>query len=99
MDPTLPTFEAGGTTFVVVPASLAAKHGILADEAGERRRKLGGKLRRARERAELTQAQLGKLLGCGQSAVSAVEHGRDPCSESRAAAWLEACSTAKGAKA
>lgn len=93
-----PTLTIGGTTYVVVPQAVAAAHGIGRDPQEVRRRKLGRKLRRARMRAGLTQGELGELLGCGQPSVSAVEHGRDPCSEDRAAAWLAACaSTAKGA--
>ena len=95
-----PTLTIGGATYVVVPQAVAAAHGIGSDPQAEKRRKLGRKLRRARERAKLSQAQLAELLGCGQPSVSSVEHGREACSEERAAAWLEACgSTARGAKA
>jgi DNA-binding XRE family transcriptional regulator len=98
--PAFPTFEAGGTVFLVVPATVAAAHGIGSDPAAERRRKLGAKLHRARVRAGLSQAELAARLGCGQPSVSAVEHGREPCSEDRAGAWLAACdSTAKGRQA
>ena len=91
MKSNLPTFEAGGTTFVVVPAALAAAHGIGTDPSARRRLTLGKRLRRARRKAKLSQAELGKRLGCSQPSISAVEAGREPCSEARAATWLAAC--------
>ncbi len=96
MKPNLPTFEAGGTTFVVVPATLAAKHGLLDDAAAARRRSLGKRLRRARLAAKLTQVELAERLGSSQPSISAVEAGREPCSEDRAAAWLDACGSTAG---
>jgi len=92
----LPTFEAGGTTFAVVPVRLLADHGLLDDPAAERRRRLGRRLRRARQRVGLSQAALAELLGTSQPSVCAVEHGREHCSEARAAAWLEVCSSTTG---
>ena len=94
----LPSFEAGGTTFLVVPAALAAAHGIGTDPSAERRRKLGAKLHRARVRAGLSQSELAVRLGCAQPSVSAVEHGREACSEDRAGAWLAACASTPKAR-
>ncbi len=91
METSLPTFEAGGVRFVVVPEAVALAHGIGTDPAAKRRTALGKRLRRARVSAKLTQAELGQRLGCAQSSISAVEHGREPCSEARAATWLAAC--------
>ena len=94
--PTVPTVELAGVTYVIIPATLAAEHGIIGDKAAERRRALGRKLRRARTKADLSQAELAAKLGTSQPSISAVEGGREPCSEDRAAAWLAACGSTGG---
>ena len=88
---TLPTFTANGVRFVVVPATVAAKHGLgEPDPAVERQRAIGERLRAARAHAELSQSELAARLDWTQAAVSAAERGRDPISDDRAVAVLEA---------
>lgn len=86
-----PAFVAGGTRFIVLPERVAREHGILDDPAAQRRLALGVRLRRARQRAGLSQAALAAELAVEQPYISATENGREPCSEERAAKWLAAC--------
>ena len=87
----LPTIDAGGTTFVVVPLEVAGAHGIVDDPAAERRRAVGERLRRAREHAGLTLAELAGKLGTYQPSVCACERAREYIGEERVNAWLAAC--------
>lgn len=86
-----PSFELGGTRFLVIPEREAARHGIGSDPDAAQRATLARRLRRARERAGLSQGELAERLGVTQPYVSATEAGRDGCSEDRAKAWLAAC--------
>lgn len=54
--------------------------------AYEYRRKVGAKLRDYRLRAEMTQAQLGDILGVGLTTISAIETGRSSLPPERYAA-------------
>lgn len=90
-----PTFTVSGKRFLVIPATVAARHGIGSDPAAQRRAKLGRRIRRARVRAGLTQASLASLLGCSQPVVASVESGREAVSDERAAEWIAACEGAR----
>lgn len=86
-----PTVTLGGTAYAIVPVADVARAGLGSDPAVAQREKQALRLRRARERAGLTQAELAARLGAGQTYVSGVETARDPISEERAAKWLAAC--------
>lgn len=80
-----------GTTYAIVPVADVARAGLDVDPSQVAREKVALRLRKARERAGLTQTELAARLGAGQPYVSAIETARDPISEERASAWLDAC--------
>ncbi|MCC7017928.1 MAG: helix-turn-helix transcriptional regulator [Rhodospirillales bacterium] len=86
-----PTVTLGGTTYAIVPLAEAARAGLGSDPAVAQREKQALRLRKARERAGLTQAELAARLGAGQTYVSGVETARDAISDDRAETWLAAC--------
>jgi DNA-binding XRE family transcriptional regulator len=52
--------------------------------------RFGANLRRARQRARITQAELARRLGASQAYVSQVENGRENLTQERMAAIAEA---------
>lgn len=90
-----PTVTLSGTTYAIVPVADVARAGLDVDPGQVAREQTGRRLRRARQRAGLTQAELAVRLGAGQPYVSAIETGRDPISDERAQAWLDACRSAR----
>jgi DNA-binding XRE family transcriptional regulator len=93
----VPSITLGGVEYVVVPrATFAALAGAelpsgAVDPSDARRRRLGARLRAAREHAGLTQAQLAGRIRRSQSMVASAEAGRFGVGGRYASAVLAAC--------
>jgi ribosome-binding protein aMBF1 (putative translation factor) len=88
-------FVAGGVEYVIVPKAAFLGRAALppgtVDAAGYIREAIGRDLRKAREHAGLTQAELAKKLKRSQPLVASAESGRVRVGEKYTAAVLKAC--------
>lgn len=80
-----------------VPATIAPEKGSCAVANGERLQRFGAAMARARQRASLSQAALGVMVGSNQSTVSSWERGESEPPPDLVFAIEDACEEPKGA--